>query len=329
MKALVLNQHFTDKEHLTLNPADISLPKISAGKCLVKVSSSGINPSDALALVGYFKHAQLPRIPGRDFSGVIVEGHHELIGRRVWGSGGAAGIDFDGTNAEYILIPDTQIAEVPENIDLVTAGAQTLPFVTAYYSLVSRASIKSGETVVIIGALGQVGRAAMSIATWLGCNTIAVIRGESDLIKAEELGWQAVDSEAPDLAEKIIKLNHNSQVNVVFNSIGNLLWKQCMTVLAPFGRLITIGAREGTRDAMINLFDLYRANIDLIGVNSVTLGYEENAKLLNEMKPGFESGKLQTLPVHKENIYSLSEATKAYKSVLDGSQGRRVVLKIE
>lgn len=329
MKSLYLTKHFSMANEINLTVETLPKPVIGANECLIKVAASGINSSDALGTLGYFANAHIPRIPGRDFSGVIVEGPQEYIGQKIWGSGGAAGVDFDGTHTEFIKLPLQAIAVIPKNMDLITAAGQTLPFLTAYYGLVKRAQIQAGETILITGALGQVGKAATTIALWKKCSVVALVRGAQDVNVCKQLGIKAVDSNCENLSEQILNLTHGQLVSVIFNSIGNQAWAETMKTLAPFGRHVIIGAaNEDTRIAPVHIFNLFRANQNIIGVNSVPFNYTENAALLNELKPGFEAGSLIPLPAEKEFIYPLNEATAAYKKVLSGSKGKRVILKI-
>lgn len=328
MKALYLTQHFKDANSINITTQEKENPVFSNNQCLIKVKSSGINPSDALGTLGYFPHASLPRIPGRDFAGTIVEGRADLIGKHVWGSGGGAGINFDGTHAEYLVLADDAIAEIPNNLDLTLAGAQPLPYITAYFSLVTRAKIKKGESIGVIGALGQVGSAAMSICKWLECNPIAIVRGNEELQNAKMLGWDAIDSTTENLAEQLIAINNGKKIDVVLNSVGNILWSACMHALEKFGRIVTIGARDGMREVSLNLFELYRSNQEIIGVDTVALNYAANAKLLNEMRPGFEAGILQPLKTSDKTIFTLEQASLAYQMAMTGSDGNRILLMI-
>lgn len=329
MKALYLTQYFNEAGKIFLPATERPKPIAIAGHCLIKIQASGVNPSDALGTLGYFKHAQLPRIPGRDFAGIVVEGDDTWIGKSVWGSGGAAGLDFDGSHAEYMVVPTTGLAEIPTKMSLITAGAQPLPYITAYYSLVTRAHIQKDETVLVIGALGQVGKAAMSICQWRQCKAIAIVRGDADAQQAKALGWITIDSTSKHLTKEILNANGGKPINVILNSLGNLLWQDLMKVLSEFGRIVTIGAREGMRDVAVNLFELYRANQDLIGINTVNLNFTQNAHLLTEMKLGFESGALQPLETEDSMIITLENASQAYQTVMAGSEGKRVVIRFD
>jgi NADPH2:quinone reductase len=326
MKALYVNRHVKNIADIKLEWVDMPMPEIDESTCLIKVASSGVNPSDALAVLGYFEHAMLPRIPGRDFAGTVIKGPSHLRGKAVWGTGGAAGISFDGCQAEYIKLPLHSVAEVPHGLELLLAGAQPLPYVTAYYSLEKRAKIAAGETVLVVGALGQVGRAAMSICAWKQCQTIALVRGDSDVKQAEAYGWNVVNSDADDLAAKIKQANGGKPVNVILNSVGNIYWSDYMSVLSELGRIVTIGAKENTREASVNLFELYRANQDIIGVNTVSLNFQQNAVLLNELKIGFEEKKLTPLPLNPSHQFSPENAGQAYQTVMQSNAGQRVVI---
>ena len=325
MKALILKQH-SDINQLRFFIEEKLQPVMLENECLVKVEYSGINPSDALATTGYFKDAILPRTPGRDFAGTVIAGPANFLGKKVWGTGGAAGIESDGTQAEIIKLPVAALSEIPSNMNLLTASAQTLPYVTAYYSLVERARIKAGDTVLITGALGQVGQAALSICQWKKAIPIALVRGEEDVKKAEAMGIKAIDSDEKNLAQKILALNNEQPIQTIFNSLGNLYWHDFITCLSDFGKIVTIGARENNREAMLNLFELYRANQEIIGVNTVHFNFTENANFLNVMRDGFEKNLLKPLAVAEE-IYTLENAEQAYQQVLAGSH-LRVVIKI-
>lgn len=327
MKTLCVNAHAQDASGLKIDIVEKPMPTLGKNECLIKVISSGINPSDVLAVMGYFSHAVLPRVPGRDFSGTVIEGPSHWVGKNVWGTGGAAGISADGMQSEYIKLSVQEIAECPSTLNPIIAGAQPLPYVTAYYSLVKRAQIKENETVLIVGALGQVGNAAMSICSWKKCNAIALVRGTEEVKTSMSHGWKTINSEDSNLAEKIIAANNGNPVQVILNSVGNIYWQDFITVLSEFGRIVTIGARENQREASINLFNLYRANQDIIGINTVSLNFDQNAKLLDELKIGFEEDKLKPLTLDPSMIYTPENASQAYKEVIQGKSGKRVVIK--
>ena len=175
---------------------------------------------------------------------------------------------------------------------------------------------------LIVGALGQVGSAAMSICHWKQCNAIALVKGKNETERAIQMGWNAINSEDNNLSETILKANNGHKIQVILNSIGNIYWKDFLNSLLDFGRIVTIGARENVREATINLFDLYRANQNIMGVNTVSLDYSQNAILLNELKIGFEENKLIPLIVKPLKVYTMEQASQAYQEVINGSENR-------
>lgn len=315
MKAAYLTTLFKNEQEIDISCIERSIPTPKKGEVLVQIVSSGVNPSDVRATMGYFPNAKLPRIPGRDFAGIVIDGSETWKGKHVWGTGGAVGIQSDGTHAEYAIISETGLAEIPSSLPLLQAGAQPLPFITAYYGLVTRARIKPGEKVLVIGAMGQVGRAAMTICSWKKAKPIALVRTQEDIQAANQLGWEAY-SEIPN----------NLSVDLILNSIGSLEWDQQMHSLNSLGRMVVIAALPKQREANVNLFELYRKNQEIIGINTLDLDSAFNAKLLNEMKEGFESGGI--IPLVNGIVFNLEDITQAYKTVLHGSGGKRVLLQM-
>ncbi len=315
MKAAYLTTLFKNEQDIDISCIDRPIPTPKQGEALIQIVSSGINPSDVRATMGYFPNAQLPRIPGRDFAGIVIDGSKAWKGKHVWGTGGAVGIQSDGTHAEYAIISEAGLAEIPSSLSLLQAGAQPLPFITAYYGLVTRARIKPGEKVLVIGAMGQVGRAAMTICSWKKAAPIALVRTPEDVQAAHQLGWEAYSEIPKDLS-----------VDLILNSIGSLQWDQQIHSLKSQGRMIIIAALPNQREANINLFEVYRKNQEILGINTLDLDPASNAKLLNEMKEGFESKAL--IPLENGMIFNLEDISEAYKIVLHGSGGKRVLLKM-
>ena len=147
------------------------------GFAVVEVHSAGVNPSDVKAVLGAMPHAVWPRTPGRDYAGVVVEGPKALLGREVWGSGGELGIRRDGTHAQPPRDCRRRICgRSPATITLAEAGAVGVPFITAYTGLREAGSVQRGDVVLVLGANGKVGQAAIQIATAAGARVFGVER---------------------------------------------------------------------------------------------------------------------------------------------------------
>lgn len=142
---------------------EIPTPEPRKGEVLVQIKASAINPSDVKNVAGRF-NASLPRVPGRDYAGVIVGGDAEN-GSEVWGSGTGFGIDRDGAHAEYVVIPAEWISQKPPNLSMEQAAAIGVPYLAAWSALVPVGNIQPGETVLVVGVTGAVGRAATTNRT--------------------------------------------------------------------------------------------------------------------------------------------------------------------
>ena len=143
---------------------EVPRPEPRDGEALVQVKAAAINPSDVKNVAGHFKSA-LPQIPGRDYAGVVVAGSAEK-GLEVWGSGAGFGVAHDGAHAEYVVVPSDWIAQKPPQLSMEQAAAIGVPYLAAWSALLIAGNVQAGETVLIIGVSGAVGRAATQIAHW-------------------------------------------------------------------------------------------------------------------------------------------------------------------
>ena len=144
MRAVLIRQ-FGDPDQLRVE--EVPQPQPREGEVLVKVLAAGINPSDVKNVQGHMAGTTLPRIPGRDFAGVVVGGPADLQGREVWGTGGDVGFTRDGSHAEYIADPrNRRSSKNPRLFPWSAAGAAGLTFVTAWSALVTDASQSTPPT---------------------------------------------------------------------------------------------------------------------------------------------------------------------------------------
>ncbi len=141
---------------------NIPKPQPRDGEALVQVKATAINPSDVKNVSGNFSAMTLPRTPGRDFSGIVVEGN-QLEGAEVWGTEAGLGIVRDGAHAEYVTVPIQTLSRKPASLSMEQAAAIGVPFTTAWAALVRAAQLRAGESVLIVGARGAVGQAATRI----------------------------------------------------------------------------------------------------------------------------------------------------------------------
>ncbi|MFY9971536.1 MAG: alcohol dehydrogenase catalytic domain-containing protein, partial [Roseiarcus sp.] len=154
-----------------LELVELAAPALDAGTALVRVMAASINPSDVKNVAGTMKQTTLPRIPGRDFAGVVEAGPAQWIGAEVWGTGGDVGITRDGTHAEMIAVPTASLRRKPGPLSFDEAASVGVNYMAAWLGI-EAAGLKAGETVLLIGAGGGVGSAAAQIARRLGARVI-------------------------------------------------------------------------------------------------------------------------------------------------------------
>ena len=315
MKALQIQRFAEPAEALQL--VETAPPPLAKGDARVRVQAAGINPSDAMNAKGLFPATTLPRVIGRDFAGEVVEGPRELLGLQVWGSGGDIGYTRDGAHAEWIDIPVEAVSARPKNLSPEEAAAVGVPFQAAYMAL-EGARQKRGEWVIVTGALGAVGSAALDLVRARGGFSIALVRDDRQRAALDPGKCGAVAaSESGDLLEVVRKATEGRGADVALNGIGASIMPAILSSLAPGGRTAVYAAGFGGREFKLDLFPFYRNRFELIGVNTAAAGVTAGAAILNRLKPLFEAGLLD--PPRIAARYPLEEFAKAYGRVGEGA----------
>jgi NADPH:quinone reductase-like Zn-dependent oxidoreductase len=296
---------------------ELAIPEPAEGEALVRVQAAGINPSDIGDVAGRFKHTTLPRIPGRDFAGVVVKGkQHE--GEEVWGSAPKLGIDRDGSHAEYVVVPAETLAVKPKSLSMAQAGAIGIPYITAWASVVDAAQIQPSETILIVGVAGAVGQAATQIANWKQARVIGADTASNPLPGIESV----VNTKAEDLRERVIELTAGKGVDVVFDTVGGAMFEPALRSLGLKGRHVAIASRGEPR-VSFNLIDFYHNFSRLLGVDSYGLTARQVGEIAAEIARGFEAGVLKPPPIE---IVPFEKAVDAYSRVAGGLAKTKQVL---
>jgi len=272
------------------------------------------------------EHTTLPRTPGRDFAGVVVEGPEDLIGVEVWGTGGDIGFTRDGSHAEYIALPKDAIQRKPQSLSMEETGSAGVTYVTAWLSVIEAAQLAVGETLLVIGATGGVGSAATQIAKWKGARVIGTVRRESDRELAQKANADiVVNLGEQDLREAVLDAKDGIGANVILDTVGGPMLETCLEALSRKGRLLEISSPAKDSRVSFNLRDFYHQEARLLGVDSRALDASASAPILEALTPGFESHALR-LSTAAVETYSLSDAIKAYDQILNHTvQGRAVL----
>jgi NADPH:quinone reductase len=290
-----------------LSIQQLQVPDLEPGQALVELHASAINPSDVKNVAGVFK-ASLPRVPGRDYAGVVVAGDG-WKGKDVWGSGAGFGVSRDGTHAQYVVVSSDGLSEKPAHLSMEEASAVGVPYLAAWSGLVDAASIEAGETVLITGALGAVGRAATQIAHWKKAKVI----GADISDKSSDVDI-LINTKARELAVEVKALTNGRGVDLVFDAVGGPMFEPCLKSLRLGGRQVAITS-IGDGRVEFSLVDFYHNLLRLIGVDTLKLTGPAIAKIMDELRTGFEGGYLRVSPVQS---WSLDQAIDAYTAVGKG-----------
>jgi NADPH:quinone reductase len=283
---------------------ELPVPDLRTGEALVELHASAINPSDVKNVAGVFK-ASLPRVPGRDFAGVVVAGDG-WKGKKVWGSGAGFGVWRDGAHAQFIVVGSDGLSEKPALLSMEEASTVGVPYLAAWSGLVDAANVQAGETVLITGALGAVGRAAIQVAHWKNAKVIG-----ADITDQPSDADVFINIKARELAAEVKALTDGKGADLVFDAVGGPMFEPCLKSLRLGGRQVAITS-AGNGRVEFNLVDFYHNQQRLVGVDTVKLSSPAIANIMDKLRRGFEDGHLRTSPVER---WSLDQAIDAYTAV--------------
>jgi NADPH:quinone reductase-like Zn-dependent oxidoreductase len=321
MKALHITAHGPAS---ALRQIDVPPSPRHDGEVRIRIAAAAVNPSDVVSAEGRFAHAVLPRILGRDFAGRVVEGPPRLVGAPVWGTGGDLGITRNGAHAEELVLPAAGVSRRPSNLTPEQAASAGVPFSTAWSCLVDAARLRAGETVVVSGAAGAVGWAAIELAAALGARVIGLVKDAEEAARLDRTHVAGVArSDTGDLASVVREVTGGSGAQVALNGVGAPVFRPLLECLGNGGRLCVYSAAAG-REVPLDLFEFYRRRLVLLGINTVALTVEDGARILDQLRPLFESGQLRPHPLLEP--YPLEDAAKAYQQVARGSASKVVLV---
>jgi NADPH2:quinone reductase len=225
--------------------ADVPAPELGAGGVRVRVRVGAVNFPDVLVVANtYQQSAPLPFIPGSEFAGQVVEVADEAggvaVGDRVFGS------VFVGAFADEVVVQASSLARVPDGVEDVTAAAFGVAYRTAYHVLRSVAELQPGEELVVLGAGGGVGSAAVQLGTLLGATVTAVASSPEKLELAQACGaTRLINHRAGDLRQALREALPRG-ADVVVDPVGGELSEPALRAVHWGGRFVTVGFASGT-----------------------------------------------------------------------------------
>ena len=320
MRALKFNKTGSLDE---LSVQAVPMPVPAAGEVMVQVKAAAVNPSDVKNVLGKMHGTTVPRVPGRDFAGVVVEGPEGLMGKSVFGSGGDLGLRRDGSHAQFLTVPANGVLPMPMNLSFEQAAGMGVAYLTAWSAMVNVARIQPGETALILGTTGAVGSAAARIASNHHARVIGTVRKESDIASARDLpvnDW--ISLATTDLPEGVRALTKGLGADVVFDVIGGPMFGKCLASLARGGRQVAISSSP---DPVVsfNLVDFYHNESRLLGFDSLKLSFEESAEILRLITPGIEAG---IYPPPRVETFPLEDGVRIYRDIAAGKIRGKAIL---
>ena len=318
MKAIQVHQ-FGGPEVLTLH--EIPTPKPGPGQVLVRVYAAGVNPYDTYMRAGtYAIKPPLPYTPGSDAAGTVEsvgEGVKKVkVGDRVY-----TAKTESGAYAEYALALESQLYPLPEKISFAQGAGLWVPYGTAFTALHHHAHARAGETILIHGASGGVGIAAVQFSRALGLIVIGTAGTQRglDLVKKEGAVY-AFDHAKPNSAEEILKSTGGRGVDIVLEMMAHVNLATDLKLLASHGRVIVIGNRG---EITINPRDLMARRAMVRGFTLWAATEAETVEIHAGIAAGLENGTLRPI-VGKE--LQLKDAPQAHQDILAPGAFGKIVL---
>lgn len=242
MKALVCNTVTDDFSGLSVQ--DVPVPVVGEGEVLVRVKAASVNFPDLLMSQGrYQMKPELPFTQGMECAGIV-----EAVGEGVsaFSPGDrVVGGNKTGAFAEFALLPASSLSLVPDNMGFAEASAYPAAYLTAYVALVRRANLQPGETLLVHGASGGVGMAAVDVGKLLGATVIATSASDAKLDKVIAHGADYAINVAQGFRDKVKTLTGGRGADVIFDPVGGDVFDESVRCIAFDGRLLVVGFTSG------------------------------------------------------------------------------------
>ena len=320
MKAIRVHE-FGGPEVLKLE--EVPDPQPGPGQVVVRVHAAGVNPVEAYIRTGtYAAKPNLPYTPGADGAGVVIKLGPEVkrlkAGDRVFFTATRT-----GAYAEQALCDEAKVHPLPKDVSFEQGAAMGVPYGTAYRGLFQRADAKPAETVLVHGASGGVGTAAVQLALAAGMTVIGTAGSDEGMMLAKQQGAHHVlNHSSAGYLDELKKLTDGRGVDVIVELLANKNLANDLNVLAKKGRVAVIGNR-GTIE--INPRDAMMREADIRGVTLVNTSEQEYREMYAALAAGLENGTLK--PVIGQKI-PLAEARRAHEEIMkpSGAHGKMVLI---
>ncbi|HEY6188131.1 MAG TPA: NAD(P)H-quinone oxidoreductase [Pyrinomonadaceae bacterium] len=300
-----------------------------ADRVRVRVRAAGLNRADVLQRMGLYPAppGAVQDIPGLEFAGEVEQTGSEVtawrVGQRVFG------ITAGGAQAEYIVVPQSSLAEIPSNLGWAEAAAVPEVFITAHDALFTQAGLEMGERVLIHAAGSGVGTAAIQLVRAAGANAYGTSRTPEKLERAREYGLEAgvaVGDNPALFSDAVREWTKGAGVNVILDLVGGAYLAANIEALAQKGRLMLVGTTAGAT-AQLNFGAVMHKRLRITGTVLRARSVEEKADAVRRFAahvvPMLERGSLRPVV---EKIYSIDEVRAAHEHMESNSSFGKIVL---
>ena len=316
MKAVRIHE---DGGQEVLRYEDAPDPEPAPDEVLIKLRAASLNRLDLWVRQG-LPSVPKPRILGADGAGIDAQGRRVVInpgiehGDRIT----VIGEHTDGTHAEQIAVPASNVYEIPADVSFEEAAAFPLVFETVYRMLVTRAGLQEGEWVLVWGVGSGIGSAALVLSKALGARVIATSSSDEKLAQASELGADAVVNHRTGDVVKTVKETTGPGVDVVVEHVGEATWQSTLQSVRPHGRIAVCGATSGPNPPAA----LHRVWWKQLTILGSTMGTKKDFEGAYEL---VRSGKAKPIV---DSVFPLAEARAAHERMESGEQFGKIVLAI-
>ena len=325
MKAIVCKKYGPPSD---LEFTNVSLPPVGEKQVRIKIKACSLNFPDTLIIQGLYQFKpELPFTPGSDIAGLILETGSKV--RHLKEGDEVFGFTLTGGFAEEAIVDAKTIFPKPPNMPFHIAASFLLAYGTSYHALVDRAKLKKGETVVILGASGGVGLAAVEIAKQLGARVIAAASSNDKLSLCETHGAdEIINYSTEDLKTRIKELTDGKGADVIYDPVGGQYSEAALRAIAWEGRFLVVGFASGEIPKIpLNLALLKGCQI--VGVFWGTFAMKDPGKNIQnslQLMTWYAEGKLKP---HIHKLYPLEETPDALEEMIARKVKGKVVITME
>jgi NADPH2:quinone reductase len=318
MKAIRIHQ-FGDPGVMKLE--DVPDPSPGAGQVVVRAHAIGVNPVETYIRAGIYGERAMPFTPGTDAAGVVEAVSPGVTkfkpGDRVYTAG-----SISGAYAEKSLCPESRVFALPDNVTFEQGAALGVPYGTAYRAMFDRGQAQPGEHVLVHGASGGVGIAAVQLARARGAIVLGTAGSDAGRTLVRQQGAHHVfDHSSADYLKKVVDATGGRGVDLILEMLANVNLANDLTILAPWGRVVVIGSRGNIE---INPRETMRRDADIRGMTLMNATDDDLQRIHAALRAGLENSTLRPII---DARFPLADAARAHEEVMSSGSRGKIILK--